>query len=233
MFKDIIQLLLRRDKVTLHLNDILKLTGSITHKFKDAQCNDIKGHTIFETKSSIVLELKDGSILKCLKIRHWTEYHKFLLGKNRAEDEVLSNYKMHKIGLTVPEIVYYGVFSNVLRKRKFSSFYCMRAIPSTFTPGNEIFNTLGQHARDIFIRGMILDINKLKVNNLVYSDLSLRNVLLDNSGKHYWIDTQVKKYLRDNSFKNKFNHSLIRFIDDFEIELNSKEKYMLHSLVIS
>jgi tRNA A-37 threonylcarbamoyl transferase component Bud32 len=233
MFKDIIQLVLRRDKVTLHLNDILKLTGSITHKFKDAQCNEIKGHTIFETKSSIVLELEDGNILKCLKIRHWTEYHRLLLGKNRAKDEVLSNYKMHKIGLAVPEIVNYGVFSNVLSKRDFSSFYCMKAIPSTFTPGNEIFNALSQHAREVFIQGIILDIQKLKDNNLVYSDLSLRNILLNDSGKHYWIDTQVKKYYRHNSFKNKFNHSLTRFINDYTVEFSSKEKHMLHYLMIS
>jgi tRNA A-37 threonylcarbamoyl transferase component Bud32 len=232
MFENIIQLLLRRDKVALYLDDILNSPGFIIHKSKESQCSNIKGHTIFETKSSIILELEDGNILKCLKIRNWTEYHKLLLGKSRAKDEVSSNYKMHKIGLAVPEIVYDGIFSNVLSKRDFSSFYCMKAIPSTFTPGNEIFKSLSKNARGVFIQGMILDIKKLKDNNLVYSDLSLKNFLLNDSGKHYWIDTQVKKYFRPNLFEYKFNHSLNRLINDYAIEFSAKEKNILHSLII-
>ena len=232
MFKEIIQLLLRRNKVAIYLDGIFNLSGFITHKLEKIQCDDIKGNAIFETKSSLVLELENGNILKCLKIRHWTEYHKLFFGKNRAKDEVSSNYKMQEIGLAVPEIVYYGIFSDVLSKRKFSSFYCMQAIPSSFSPGNESYSTLKQQAKDIFFQKLILDIRKLKDNDLVYSDLSLRNILINNGGEYYWIDTQVKKYFRHSSFKNKFNHTLTRFIHDYAIEFNSKEKDMLFSLLI-
>jgi tRNA A-37 threonylcarbamoyl transferase component Bud32 len=232
MLKEITQLVSCRDKVALYLDGVLKSFSVITHKSKNEKSHDIKGHTIFETKSSIVLELEDGNILKCLKIRHWTEYHKLLLGKSRAKEEVASNYEMHNIGLAVPEIVYCGIFSNLFSKRAFSSFYCMKCIPSSFSLGNTIYSSLNENAKNLFIKNIFLDIEKLKDHHLVYSDLNLKNLFLNNNGEHYWIDTQVKNYSQDDKFRDKFNHSLNRFINNPKIEFSRNDKEILNTLLI-
>jgi tRNA A-37 threonylcarbamoyl transferase component Bud32 len=182
------------------------------------------GEKIFETKSSIILKLNDGDIIKCLKLRHWTEYYKIFLGKNRAYEEVFSNYEMKRIGLNVPDVKYYGVFSNIFSKRLFTSFYAMQPIPFDYQPGNVVFRNLEYHAKEHFIREISFDIAKLRKCNYVYSDLSLRNLLVNRDGDYYWIDTQVKSYKLKIKFKKKFNHSLERFINDEKLTICAEEK---------
>jgi tRNA A-37 threonylcarbamoyl transferase component Bud32 len=182
------------------------------------------GEKIFETKSSVMLRVENGDVLKCLKLRHWTEYHKLLLGKNRALEEVVSNYKMKSLGLNVPEVKYFGIFSNVFSKREFTSFYAMESINSDYQPGNIVFQGLIGRAKENFIKKISIDISKLRDSNYVYSDLSLRNVLVNDLGDYYWIDTQIKGYSRKEKFKNKFNHSLRRFISDEDLIISDQDK---------
>jgi hypothetical protein len=232
MFREIMQLILQTDKVILHLDESIKLLGIFIHKGTQNINHEIKGHTIFETNSSLVLKLDDGSILKCLKIRHWTEYHKLLLGNNRAKEEVASNQIMKDIGLNVPRIIHYGVFSNILNKRAFSSFYSMVAVPSSFLSGDVIYKSLNVNAKRLFIKNISLDLKKLQKSRLVYSDLSMRNLLLNDEGEHYWIDTQVKKISSKNSFKIKFNYSIDRFINDPLVVFSNEEKCTVRNIVL-
>tara|TARA_B110000438_G_C15737286_1_gene616871 strand:+ start:183 stop:899 length:717 start_codon:yes stop_codon:yes gene_type:complete len=232
MFREIIQLILQKNKVSLQLDESIKLSGIVIQRDTRNIVHDMKGRTILETGSSFVLELEDSSILKCLKIRHWTEYHKLLLGKNRAKEEVTSNQIMRDIGLNVPRIIHYGIFSNILNKRELSSFYSMEAVPSSFVSGDVIYDTLSISAKQFFIEHISLDLKKLQKNRLVYSDLSLRNLLLNAKGEHYWIDTQVKKISSPNRFKLKFNYSLDRFINNPLVEFSPEEKCILKNILL-
>jgi hypothetical protein len=232
MFRRIMQLILKTDNVIVRLNESIKLTGILIHKKTHSVNHEIKGHTIFETNSSLVLKLENGSILKCLKIRHWTEYHKLLLGNNRAKEEVTSNRIMKDIGLNVPKIIYYGIFSNILNKRSFSSFYSMEAIPSSFLSGDVIYKSLNVSARKLFIENITLDLKNLQKNRLVYSDLSMRNLLLNDKGEYYWIDTKVKKIPSIKSFRIKFNYSIDRFINEPLVEFNKEEKSILKTILL-
>lgn len=232
MFRAIIKLLSHKNRVTLHLDNGSNPVGIILYSDTDNVMTETKGHTIFETGSSIVSKLDDGSILKCLKIRHWSEYHKLFLGKHRAKEEVLSNLKMQSIGLTVPKIFYYGIFSNIFRKRAFSSFYAMEEVPTSFIPGNLIFGSLSTKARQRFLNRTIQDLYKLKDNQLVYSDLSLRNFHINESGESVWIDTQVKKHSSEPRFTKKFNHSLKRFCNEPSLALTTEEEKKLKDLLV-
>lgn len=184
----------------------------------------LTGQKIFETDSSIIISLDNGYILKCLKIRHWTEYHKVILGKNRAIEEVTSSFLMKKIGLNVPIVKYHGIFSNILRRREFTSFYAMEKIPGNYHPGNLVFSQLAPEARENLIKKLSSDLDTLKQHTLIYSDLSLRNILVNSDGDYYWIDTQVKSYKNHSKLKFKFNASLNRFIDDPSFSISIKEK---------
>jgi hypothetical protein len=232
MFKAIIKLLSHKHRIVIHLDTDNHSIGFILYGNADNVTTVVKGHSIFETGSSVVSKLDDGSILKCLKIRNWSEYHKLFLGKHRAKEEVLSNFEMRRIGLIVPNIFYYGIFSNIFSKRIFSSFYAMEEIPASFHPGNLIFKTLSAEARHYFLARTIQDLHKLKDHHLVYSDLSLRNFHINESGESVWIDTQIKKYSSENRFKKKFNHSLKRFCDEPSIELTTLEEKKIRDLLV-
>lgn len=232
MFRAIIQLIIQKNKIILHLDDSIKLLGIVIHKGTQNINHEIKGHSIFETNSSLVSRLEDGTILKCLKIRHWTEYHKLLLGNNRAKEEVTSNKIMNDIGLKVPRIIHYGIFSNILNKRAFSSFYSMEAVPSSFFSGDVIYESLNVNAKKTFIENITLDLKNLQNNRLVYSDFSMRNLLINNKGEHYWIDTQVKKIFSINDFKIKFNYSINRFINEPLVEFSHEEKGKLKNTLL-
>lgn len=232
MFRAIMKLLSHKHRVTLHLDNGIHPLGIILYGNTDNVMTKIKGHTIFETGSSVVSKLDNGSILKSLKIRHWSEYHKLFLGKHRAKEEVLSNLKMQSIGLAVPKVLYYGIFTNIFRKRDFSSFYAMEEVPAPFIPGNLIFKSLNTDARQYFLTRTIQDLHKLKDNKLVYSDLSLRNFHINESGESVWIDTQIKKYSSASRFRKKFNHSLKRFCNEPSIALTTVEEKKFKDLLV-
>jgi hypothetical protein len=232
MFRAIIKLLSHKYRVVIHLDAGNHPVGTILYGNTDDVTTEIKGHTIFETGSSVVSKLDNGSILKCLKIRNWSEYHKLFLGKHRAKEEVMSNFEMQRIGLTVPSILYYGIFSNIFSKREFSSFYAMEEVPASFIPGNLIFEALSAEARQYFLARTIQDLHKLKDHQLVYSDLSLRNFHINESGESIWIDTQIKKYTSVPRFKKKFHHSLKRFFDEPSLDLTIEEEKKFKELLV-
>lgn len=210
--------------VTITTDYNLPPKGYICKTYEFELPKELTGKQIFETGSSIIISLDNGYILKCLKIRHWTEYHKVIFGKNRAIDEVASNFLMRKIGLNVPIIKYHGVFSNLFSKRQFTSFYSMERISENYQPGHLVFSKLDNNAKDNLINNLSKDLNILKQHTLVYSDLSLRNLLVNSGGDYYWIDTQVKIYKSHRKFKAKFNTSLFRFIDESYFSIKSDEK---------
>lgn len=232
MLSKLTQYFLMKHKISINIDNKTSLLGFILYQDQSELALKTDGHKIFETKSSIVLKLSNDKVLKCLKIRHWTEYHKVLLGKNRAKEEVFSNYKMREIGLKVPKIKYYGIFSNIFNRREFSSFYCMETISSDYSPGDSVFNTLSNAAKKAFTTSLSSDLSALKNGKYVYSDLSLRNFMLNSKGDYYWIDTQIKKYSQKNKFKRKFNYSLHRFINDPLLILCTEESSVLNSQVI-
>lgn len=231
MFRAIIKLLSHKYRVVMQLDTGNHPVGIILYGNTDNVTTEIKGHTIFETGSSVVSKLDDGSILKCLKILNWSEYHKLLLGKHRAKEEVMSNIKMQRLGLAVPSILYYGIFSNIFSKRDFSSFYAMEEVPASFDPGNVIFKVLSAEARQYFLAQVIQDLHKLKDHQLVYSDLSLCNFHINESGESVWIDTQIKKHSSVSRFRKKFNHSLKRFCDEPSLNLTIEEEKKLKELL--
>ena len=98
-------------------------------------------------------------------------------------------------------------------------------------PAKEPRYTL-QYVSSSFIASLLSDMSALKTNKYVYSDLNLRNFMLNSKGDYYWIDTQIKKYSQQDKFKKKFNYSLLRFIDDPLLTLNTKENSVLNSLLI-
>lgn len=231
MFKEILRTFSCNNKVTFKLGIQDCTNGIILFNNTADKIVQANGHTIFETGSSVVSKLDDGSILKSLKIRHWSEYHKLFLGKHRAKEEVLSNSEMQKIGLIVPKILYYGIFTNIFSKRLFSSFYAMEEVPTSFKPGNEIFESLNKKARYYFLMNITQDLKKLKENQLVYSDLSLRNFHINSDGESFWIDTQIKKYASKLEFINKFNYSLKRFCKESSLNLTIEEEKGLKELL--
>ena len=231
MFRAMIKLLSHKYRIVMCLDTGNHPVGIILHGNSGNVTTVVKGHSIFETGSSVVSKLDDGSILKCLKIRNWSEYHKLFLGKHRAKEEVLSNFEMQDLGLAVPNILYYGIFSNIFSKRDFSSFYAMEEVPASFIPGNIIFEALSPEARQRFLARTIQDLHKLKVHQLVYSDLSLRNFHINESGESVWIDTQIKKYPSTSRFKKKFNHALKRFCDEPYLDLTIEEEKKFKELL--
>lgn len=232
MFRAMINLLSHKYRIVMCLDTVNHPTGIILYDSAGEVTTEIKGQRIFETGSSVVSKLDDGSILKCLKIRNWSEYHKLFLGKHRAKEEVLSNFEMQRLGLTVPTILYYGIFSNIFSKRDFSSFYAMEEVPASFIPGNIIFEALGPEARQYFLARTIQDLHKLKEHNLVYSDLSLRNFHINEAGESVWIDTQIKKYSSAPRLKKKFNHSLMRFCNESSLDLTIEEEKKFKELLV-
>lgn len=223
MFKLLLTILFKT-KVFLKINSGEPLPGYIISNESKDSPSIVKHKMIFETPSSIVLKLESGNILKCLKIRHWTEYHKLLFGKYRALEEVTSNIRMKTIGLNVPVIKYSGLFSNFFSKRKYSSFYCMEEVPLNFQAGYLIFDLLSKEAKTNFIDKVISDVKNLKDHSYVYSDLSLRNFMLNNDGDYFWIDTQIKAYSNTGQFKSRFNIALERFVNDTMLTISKDEK---------
>jgi tRNA A-37 threonylcarbamoyl transferase component Bud32 len=222
---------MRRISFDISKPDIL--TGYICQSYTDASPPiNLSGKQIFETGSSVIIKLKSGDILKCLKVRHWTEYHKLLLGKSRAAEEVSSSQLMKDIGLKVPAVKYRGILSNILRKRGFISFYTMEEIPSTFQPGNTVFNSLSDIAKTKLIDKLVNDLTRLKNSQFVYSDLSISNFLVNDTGDYYWIDTQVKKYKDINKFMPLYNKAFLRFQDEKSLTLNDKEKDILKARIL-
>jgi tRNA A-37 threonylcarbamoyl transferase component Bud32 len=231
MLNKIFSLLQLFPKVFITADQNIPSQGYVCNTYDTEVPTNLNGKPTFETGSSIIISLDNGDILKCLKIRHWTEYHKLILGKNRAIEEVASNFLMKNIGLNVPTIKYHGIFSNLFSKRKFTSFYTMEKIPSDYQPGNLVFSRLRKDAKNHLINKLSLDINTLKEHTLIYSDLSLKNILANSSGEYYWIDTQVKTYRNKSKFKSKFNKTLYRFIDEPFLSITTAEKDQLKKLL--
>lgn len=224
MLKAILSSFLPKAEILIKTKYNLNSEGYICKSYESEVPKSLTGQQVFETGSSIIINLDNGYILKCLKIRHWTEYHKVLLGKNRAIDEVESSFLMRKIGLNVPIIKYHGIFSNLFSKREFTSYYAMEKIPEAYQPGNLVFSQLGKGALTNLFYKLTADLGTLKQHSLVYSDLSLRNILVNPDGDYYWIDTQVKVYKNHSKFKSKFNTSLYRFINEPSLSITTDEK---------
>jgi tRNA A-37 threonylcarbamoyl transferase component Bud32 len=214
----------------------------LTTKHQANSKQHILNNVLVDHIPSLVGVLTDsGLVIKFIKARSWHEYIKLLWNHSRITKEIKGSQLLQELGLTVPVIYEVGLGVIPSRRHKYIGYYIMENLsPSGFQELSTLIteDTINTEIREKIMTLVYLGLKKIRDSNIVFSDFHLDNVFANASGEITWIDPGVTTYskLNDKKFRNKFNHSINRYIfycNDRGNTLTEKEKSMFRKLIIS
>jgi hypothetical protein len=184
---------------------------------------------------SIIGMLDDRRILKLIKPRRILECVKLMYGRSRISKEVRGNKVLQAMGIGVPLIdeCAYGFLP--AKGYDFVGYYIMEnLIDKGMQDLSVLFadeQLLAEQRRKI-IKNLITDLQKMRDNYVVFSDLTLGNVFSNNNAELVWIDTGITEYSahKQQKFELKYNFSLDRFMDIHKNTLSEEEKAQIAAL---
>jgi tRNA A-37 threonylcarbamoyl transferase component Bud32 len=190
---------------------------------------------------SLVGTLKSSNlVVKFIKARSWHEYIKLLWNHSRITKEIKGSELLEGLGLTVPTIYEVGLGIMPSRRHEYIGYYIMENL--TLSGFEELSKLIREGAIDPLMRERIMltvfnGLKKMRDNRIVFSDFHLDNVFANSSGDITWIDPGVTTYniMNEKKFKNKFNHSINRYIfycNDRGNDLSDKESDMFKQLLM-
>ncbi|MBL4798644.1 MAG: hypothetical protein JKY50_14595 [Oleispira sp.] len=190
---------------------------------------------------SLVGTLKESElIIKFIRARSWHEYIKLLWNHSRITKEIKGSELLQQLGLTVPIIheVGFGIIPN--KKHEYLGYYIMENL--SLSGFQELSKLITDNAIDEIMRGKIMSsvyrgLKEMRDHRIVFSDFHLDNVFSNELGDITWIDPGVTTYnkLNESKFRDKFNHSINRFIfycNDRGNTLSEKETIMFQELIL-
>jgi len=162
---------------------------------------------------SLVFQGRDKFIYKFIKPRRWHEYYKAFYGRSRTSKEVYANLRLKELGIKVPFIHEYSIAMVPTHFRGFTGYYIMEPAEGI---GNArpFINELSDSSRKAFINQLLKDLEIMRKNRIIYSDLSLGNLFCGREGELCWIDTAIKEYSRfsQKKFEKNWDKTMAKFM---------------------
>ena len=167
--------------------------------------------------SHVAPSVTDNYIIKLVTSRTFHERIKALWMHSRLHKEIRGNRLLKRAGVCVPDIVESGYHPLPVIGTKFLGYYIMNNL--TRDGYVELASRLecGQLSTDVsdrVLQNIIRDIRKMAAASIVFSDLHLGNILVNEYGDIAWIDTGVSHYHfgRRYKFRKKYNDSIRRLL---------------------
>lgn len=161
---------------------------------------------IKDDRISRVFELADGRFIKFVKKRTWHEVVRLFFFKSKITKELRSNVALAHMGFNVPVILEYGMALLPNQIWGVLGYYLMEPVKGDIA--FERLPSLSDEGQKNFAENLKQDLKKLHKNQIVYNDLSLRNMFCTSEGDIYWIDTSIRKYPRQKNFIKNWDRSI-------------------------
>jgi len=213
----------------------------LTTRYASTSQQHILDYVLVDHIPSLVGILKDsGLVIKFIRARSWHEYIKLLWNHSRITKEIRGSELLQELGLHVPKIHEVGFGIVPSKKHEYLGYYIMENLtPSGFQELSKLIkeNAIDDAIREKIMTSVYLGLKMMRDKYIVFSDFHLDNVFSNEYGEIIWIDPGVTTYnkLNENKFKDKFNHSINRFIfycNDRGNTLTDKETALFQSLLI-
>lgn len=194
---------------------------------------------LIKNTASFISTMDGGrKVLKLIEPRKWHEMIKMFWGHSRVNKEVNGNRLLRELGVETPVIYTYGVGLIPSRPYRYVGYVVMdNLLEKGARDASHLLywnNNLDEDIRHVVYENIISDLKRMRENYLVFSDLTLGNVMVYTDGSVAWIDTGVTLYKgrkRTRIFKEKFNYSVRRFIDIHQHVLTQREMELFCSLL--
>ena len=187
--------------------------------FKNGNKNKLKSNSKFQElvkndRRSVVGFIQNkNTCLKLVKPISFHEYLRVFWRHSRIQKEVKGNYLLSKAGLRTAKIFDHGLGLPSLKNYKFLGFILMEnLLKSGFDEAYLIFTDPNQtkERKDNLFKKIVCDVEKMKIRRFLFSDLHLKNILINSEDDIAYIDTGVSKFtlFKNSTFKKKFNQAM-------------------------
>lgn len=154
-------------------------------------------HEIKNDEISRVIETPEGYIVKYIKQRTWHDNLRIFFGASKISAELRSCIFLQNIGLRVPTVLEYGMAFIPGHLWGVTGYYLMKKHPAVNIVKHH-FRHCDQTARQRILTLLIRDLQRLRDARCVYRDLSFRNMMTNDNGELFWIDTNIRRYAKAN-----------------------------------
>lgn len=177
------------------------------------------------------------NIVKLIEPRKWHEIAKMFWNRSRVHKEVRGNRLLKAIGVRVPCIHVYGIAYLPSFDYRYIGFIQMdNLIYQGAQDASHLLywdNKLPVDIRERVYGNIIADLKKMRAHRIVFSDLTLGNIMVYADGTIAWIDTGVTQYsvFNTSAFTKKFAYSINRFLDIHRNVLTESEFSLFQPLI--
>ena len=186
---------------------------------KDRSQKKLKVNAKFKTivkndKRSIVGFIKKRkACLKLIKPISAHEYFRVFWRHSRVQKEVKGNFILRDLGLKTPKIFDHGLGLLSLKGYSYLGYILMENLSRKgYEEAYKVFtnNEIDQKRKDIIFKKIIKDIKKMRNNQILFSDLHLNNILVNDKDNIAYIDTGISQFsfIKKAIFRKKFNQSM-------------------------
>lgn len=196
--------------------------------------NDI----IKDDRPSVVARINNNQqIIKLVRPWKWHDRFKLLWGSSCIQKEIKGNQALRNLNIKVPEIIESGLSINSLRGNEFIGYYIMENLTKRgYQEALTILQSgvLDEAEKETIFSECYRDLETMRDNKLIFTDLSMRNMFINKDGNIVWIDTGINQYsgLTNKTFTRKFNQSIDRLLNSYSRFLSEDKIGMLKSLQI-
>lgn len=174
---------------------------------------------IIKNTAAVVGTTRNGQVLKLIEPRRWHEVIKLLWGHSRINKEVYGNRLLRLLSIGTPNIYAYGIGVFPARNYRYVGYILMENLVDrgAVDASHLLFwdNKLSADIRARVYRNIASDLKIMRDHYVVFSDITLGNIMAYPDGSIAWIDTGVTRYgsIREGNFEEKYNGSIKRFVE--------------------
>ena len=196
----------------------------IVHRKPQApQWQEENAREIKNDEISRVIETPEGYIVKYIKQRTWHDNLRIFWGASKISAELRSCIFLQNLGLRVPAVLEYGMAFIPGHLWGVTGYYLMEKHPAADIVKHH-FHHCDQPARQKILAQLIRDLQRLRDARCVYRDLSFRNMMTDDEGELFWIDTNIRRYAKaDQKFIAEWNKTLKVLLQELSTMSESAE----------
>ena len=150
-------------------------------------------HEIKDDEISRVIETSEGYIVKYIKQRTWHDNLRIFWGASKISTELRSCIFLQNLGLRVPKVLEYGMAFIPGHLWGVTGYYLMEKHLAADIVKHH-FRHCDQPARQKILAQLVHDLQRMQNACCVFRDLSFRNMMTDDNGELFWIDTNIRRY---------------------------------------
>lgn len=185
-----------------------------------ANFSELSFSNVIKNDRHSVVGFVDGSghCLKIIRPISWHEYIKYFWRHSRLHKEINGNNLLRSLGLNTAKVLDHGVAVMSPFSREFLGYIIMENLNQS--RNREAHQVLMDPAtdsksKDFIVRKIIDAVNRMKKSRVLFSDLHLKNIMIDPAQKISFIDTGVSKFsiFSRKKYQKKFNASLDKLVN--------------------